>query len=206
MKSSTLRALALSVGLLLAGCGSRSSDVASLASGSEPSPTATEVAPSPSVAKVTVPTLSPLAPVVTQPVPLPKVEEAIPTPDTEEAIPTPDTGVALPSHDAKAYTSVDYQYDPGVGVTGDASKQCVWLVFPGIEEPQAALWPTGWRARFDPVRIYNQDHDEVWRAGQLRQHIETPRQLGDEYINRIRPECRVGDKASLVRGSDIEGY
>jgi hypothetical protein len=50
------------------------------------------------------------------------------------------------------------------GVVADGA-YCVWLTARG--EPEALLWPPGYRARLDPLEILDQDGEVVAREGDM---------------------------------------
>jgi len=81
-------------------------------------------------------------------------------------------------------------------VTGDARLGCVWLLRDGTR--YAVLWPSGFRAAFGPVRIYDPDGRVVWREG-----VEHAIGGGwsTERVERIPAACRTGDTAWWIRGA-----
>jgi hypothetical protein len=86
----------------------------------------------------------------------------------------------------------------GIEVVGDSAKDCVWLSQQNGNR-HAVLWPRGYWARFDPVRIYNEKGTQVWREGQ-------PRDLGgggQTMVSRLPPACRIGDWAIYVLPEDL---
>lgn len=99
--------------------------------------------------------------------------------------------IALPTHDGTTPLALMGAHT----VVGSRALGCVWVVQGGTRH--AAIWPPGFRARFDPVRIYDAQHREVWREGQA---IE----LGGGGGNAapVPGRCRTGDSALwLTAGS-----
>jgi hypothetical protein len=77
-------------------------------------------------------------------------------------------------------------------VTGDEKSGCVWFAESGTDELRAVLWPEGFRAAFDPVRIYNPEGRVVWREGVEMSVSGGPSTV---HVDRIPPACRTGDLA-----------
>lgn len=77
-------------------------------------------------------------------------------------------------------------------VVGNARLGCIWLYDTFIDKNRAVLWPEGYRAAFNPVRIYDPDGVIVWREGDLRTLGGGPVEV---FIERIPPACRIGATA-----------
>jgi hypothetical protein len=81
-----------------------------------------------------------------------------------------------------------------VDIAGDPSSRCVWLERADGSRI-TALWPAGFYARFDPLRVYNDKQAEVFREGK-------PRDVGGGFravhVDRVPETCRVGEGAWWV--------
>jgi hypothetical protein len=85
---------------------------------------------------------------------------------------------------------------PDLTISGDAATHCVWFAFSdGVRH--SVLWPHGYRARFDPVRIYDAQDREVWREGQVKDSGG----FNTAPWDRVPPACRVGDGEYWIGGS-----
>jgi hypothetical protein len=102
--------------------------------------------------------------------------------------------IALPAHGSRATPLARIV----ASVAGDARLGCVWLVEEGTLKRRALLWPTGYRAAFAPLRIYDPNGRIVWREGEVRS-------LGGGaspvHVERIPRACRVGDSAWWLPGA-----
>ncbi len=103
--------------------------------------------------------------------------------------PTPGAGqVWLPAHGSDTTPRAAIE----ATVVGDAEQRCVWLrATDGTRH--AVLWPSGYRARFGPVRIYDERDRLVW------QESDAVRTVGGGFstvhVERIPKACRTGDDA-----------
>jgi hypothetical protein len=93
--------------------------------------------------------------------------------------------VALPSWPGDANAAM-LVHD--ASFVGNPASGCVWLVAGGNRIP--ALWPPGYRARFDPLRIYDEHDREVWRTGQLTDVGGG----GAGHPELVPPACRDGQR------------
>jgi hypothetical protein len=111
-----------------------------------------------------------------------------PAAPTRPTVATPPAEIALPTHEGATPHA-------GLGahtLLGNRKLGCVWIV-QGTRR-YAAVWPPGFRARFDPVRIYDAEHRLVWREGQVMELGGGPGPQAD----RVPPRCRVGEFAVWV--------
>lgn len=121
--------------------------------------------------------------------PKPATTATVPRPPAT-AVPTrqlPDE-IALPAHDG---ATPDVAMSGGT-LVGDQRLGCVWVVQGGRR--LAALWPPGYRAKFGPVRIYD-EAGEVWREGQVRE-------LGggvSSVVDRVPEACRTGTRVLFIK-------
>jgi hypothetical protein len=161
--------------LLLAGCGLKADPSSSRA------PTVVPATGSP-VASAS-PSASPSPPV---PVSLPvDVSPPVAVPSPVTASPTPDR-VALPTHGSDHTPSallVDARFT--------AAGRCVWIV-DAEQQRRAVLFPARWTARFSPLRLYDDTGREVYREPRV---LELGGGGSPVHVERIAPECRVGDTA-----------
>jgi hypothetical protein len=101
-----------------------------------------------------------------------------------------DDAFFLPSHGSE---EVPARGMSDVNVTVDPSSKCVWIESEGSRI--AALWPAGFYARLEPLRIYNDKQQEVFREGKRRDIGGGPSSV---HVDRIPKECRVGATAWWV--------
>lgn len=73
---------------------------------------------------------------------------------------------------------------------GDEESGCVWLDEPGRGTRWAALWPRGFRAAFNPIRIYTPSGRMIWREGTEMDLSGGPSTV---HVDRIPPACRISD-------------
>jgi hypothetical protein len=76
---------------------------------------------------------------------------------------------------------------------GDPATHCVWMVA-GTQPRIPVLWPAGYRARFLPLRIYDEQDREVWREGQAKDVGGG----GAGYPERVPPPCRDGKRVFWI--------
>jgi hypothetical protein len=100
--------------------------------------------------------------------------------------------VLLPHRQSEASTLIG---TTDISIDADPDGPCVWAVNPGGAR-YATLWPIGYRARFDPLRIYDEKDQEVWREGEPRDSPGQP--LGS--VDRVPEPCRVGDHVFTMDG------
>lgn len=100
-------------------------------------------------------------------------------------------GIALPTYgDGPVPRSVLRD----ASIVGSADRQCVWLL-DAEGHRHAALWPRGYRAGFDPVRVFNAAGRPVWGEG----HVQD---VGGGFtsagVERLAEACRTGDRVWWV--------
>lgn len=81
---------------------------------------------------------------------------------------------------------------------GDERLGCVWIFDTDTHERRAVLWPDGYRAAFNPVRIYDPKGKIVWRGGRVHTIGGGPSEV---HVERIPRACRTGDYAWWLRGA-----
>lgn len=104
-------------------------------------------------------------------------------------------GIALPTY---GDGPVPRMLLRGVRLVGSAERRCVWLLDMDGRK-HAALWPPGYRARFDPVRVFNAAGRPVWGEGHEQD-------IGGGFttvgVERLAPECRVDNRVWWVSQID----
>lgn len=97
-------------------------------------------------------------------------------------------GIALPYWSGDAVPAAALE----VSLSGDAAKGCVWITGaagdPAYRVPRATLWPEGYRAEFDPVRIYDEKDQLVWTEGEATKFVSGG--MSEGFIERVPAECR----------------
>lgn len=78
---------------------------------------------------------------------------------------------------------------------GDASEGCLWLEGPDGERT-SVLWPPGYAAMFDPVRLVGPEGDVVANGGDQLQ-------AGGGLYREEIPRCQYGDTVARVRGITV---
>lgn len=82
---------------------------------------------------------------------------------------------------------------PNAGIEGSADIGCVWLLDEN-DKRYNVLWPEGFTMQYgEPLTIYNQSHDPVWKKGQ-RFDIETKPSRSAELWQRVPRKCRVSSR------------
>lgn len=81
---------------------------------------------------------------------------------------------------------------PNAGIAGDVTSGCVWLLDEN-DERHNVLWPKSYKARYDPVRIYDEGWTLVWEEDQ-RLDLDALPDRSAEYWERVPRECRVSDR------------
>lgn len=102
-----------------------------------------------------------------------------------------DEAVLLPTHGSDETPSALLFGE----VVGDTDLGCVWLSPSDSDELIAALWPSGYRAEFEPLRIFDESGAEVAREGQ---QLDIGGGASPVHVDRIPDQCRTGDEAWWV--------
>lgn len=84
---------------------------------------------------------------------------------------------------------------PEVQPVTDSGGSCVWLLTRDNERI-AALWPPDYRARFHPLRIYDEKDALVWSEQQRR---DVGGGYSSVHVERLPAACRTGPRAWWVR-------
>jgi hypothetical protein len=110
------------------------------------------------------------------------------------ASPIPDGVHRLPEYREHSFGGDSPQ--ESLALAGDERSGCIWLKPKGYEGAgYAAIWPRFWFARFDPVRIYDENGKEVWREGRARTLLDA---TTNATSHGIREACRTSLPVLIV--------
>lgn len=187
---------------LLLGCGGRvppqpaAQPSAALPAAPSVAPTGPTATPAPTTALRTTAATTPTA---TRQLPAPGSSSPPPRPSASPT-PTPSAGPGAGARWLPHWTSDELpaaQLNDAT-VTTDEQQDCVWLLAADGTRI-AALWPPGYRVRFQPLRISDEQDRLVWQEGMSRT-------VGGGYspvfVERLPEQCRTGENAWWVAPLD----
>lgn len=178
-------------GVVLAGCGQSVDDealnVALPSSSSTMSEVSTSQVPLPSTPKqkVRVTTTTSL-PTSSTTLSTPTTTTSTTTTKTED--PLPPGALRLPSYKSDMAMAALLK---NVTIATNTDHSCVWIVG-SAGDKVAVLWPHGYYAMFEPLRVFDGDGRERMREGKQADVGGGSSPVG---VDRIPPKCRVGDTA-----------